>query len=141
MRKGLFFVVLQFCLIAALIWENGWFETMLPELILHLMGIVLGIWSILSMRKSKLNIFPELRQEAKLVSSGPYQRVRHPMYAALLLYFLPFAINSIESALLFFCLMTTLIFKINYEENLLGKTFHNYSAYCLKTHRLIPFIY
>jgi protein-S-isoprenylcysteine O-methyltransferase Ste14 len=141
MTKGVIFVALQFGLIAILIWENGWIGLVLTDMIFHFTGIALGLWAIFTMRESKLNVFPELRQEAKLISKGPYKRIRHPMYSAVLLYFMPFAINSIESALSYCCLMATLVLKLNYEENLLSRAFPNYSAYRQKTHRLIPFIY
>lgn len=141
MRKGVIFVALQFGLIAFLIWENGWVGLVLTDMIFHFTGIALGLWAIVIMRESKLNAFSELRQEAKLISKGPYKRIRHPMYSAVLLYFMPFAINSIESALSYCCLMATLVLKSNYEENLLSRAFPNYSAYRQKTHRLIPFIY
>ena len=141
MSKGLIFVCLQFSLITFLIFENGWFSLNSIEIMLHLLGITLGLWAIMVMRSSKLNIFPELRKESRLVAEGPYKEIRHPMYAAVLVYFLPFAINSYPSALAYLGLLVTLILKLNYEEKLLLEAFPHYATYRQKTHRLLPFIY
>jgi len=141
MKKGLLYISLQFGLIAFIFWRDGWLNKGGFDVLLHALGFALGIWAIAVMRNSKLNIFPEIRKGAKVVSKGPYQKIRHPMYTAVLLYFLPFVTNSVASALAYFGLLITLIFKLNYEEKLLKKAFPNYAAYCQKTHRLLPLIY
>ena len=59
----------------------------LPDII-SLVGIVFGLWSVWEMANlGKYNIFPEVPNNATLVTSGPYAFIRHPMYASLIIYF------------------------------------------------------
>ena len=48
-------------------------------------GIALGLWSVWSMRRSRLRMVPEPHPSATLVTTGPYRWIRHPMYTAVLL--------------------------------------------------------
>ncbi len=106
-------------------------------------GILLGQWAILTMRRSKLRLMPEVAKNASLVTVGPYAVVRHPMYTSVLLVgagltFIDF--SSIRTVTLFL-LLIVLISKAAFEESLLVKAFPGYSAYMKKTFRLIPFLY
>jgi len=51
----------------------------------EVVGVLLMIWAIWTMRLSHLNILPDLRGNNRLITSGPYKLVRHPMYIAVLL--------------------------------------------------------
>ena len=112
-------------------------------LIIQLIGVLLGIWSVLVMSKSKLNIAPLPRVGSHLINDGPYRFIRHPMYLSLLLVFVPMMIlnNSVVGWVVFGVFSINLILKLSYEEQLLNQIFENYSDYQQQTWRLIPFIY
>jgi len=79
-----------------------------------------------------------------IVKSGPYNMVRHPMYAAFVLVFLfiPLALGSFWAVLAFFPIVTTVISRILKEENVMLRELPDYSNYCKKVpYRLIPFIW
>jgi len=106
-------------------------------------GVLLGVYAIFSMRKSKLRITPELAENATLIKTGPYKYIRHPMYSAVLLFCLGFFLTNIWSmtAIIYLSLIIILNLKIIYEEKLLNIAFSNYKSYAKKTKKLIPYIY
>lgn len=112
-------------------------------LLLSLSGVILGLWALWEMRKSKFRPTPEVAPETKLITTGPYRFIRHPMYLSMLIVGTALIINSFSFFRLFvlIILLVDLLIKLNYEEKLLGKHFKDYPDYQKKTSRLIPFIY
>ena len=92
--------------------------------------------------KFRFNIFPELLKDSKLVTSGPYRYVRHPIYTAVLMITLAYLINTpkIQNYIMWIVLLSVLVIKLNYEEKLLLKRFPDYREYKDRTKRLIPFL-
>lgn len=133
----------QYILLIWLLWINPKLVDTPVYLVFQISGILLGFWAIFEMQKSKLNIAPNVRKGAILISSGPYFLVRHPMYLALLLFFLPvLSVNqSIAYLLLLSVFIINLILKLSYEEKLLTEKFEMYSVYKEKTWRLVPYVY
>ena len=107
------------------------------------LSLLLVVWAVVTMKLDNISVRPDVRQNARLVTSGPYKVIRHPMYSATLLTFLPFVIDQPSMLLLivFIALLITLLFKINYEEKLLRNHFKEYNCYSKHSWRLIPFIY
>lgn len=113
-------------------------------LTIELVGIVLGIWAILSMGIGRFNIIPDPKEGSHIVTRGPYRLIRHPMYLALLLFTLPLVIADFSwwRGLFWLALLIDLILKLNYEEALLEKKLDGYREYNKqRSYRLIPFIY
>jgi protein-S-isoprenylcysteine O-methyltransferase Ste14 len=103
-------------------------------------GIALAIWALLTMNKSKLNIAPQPRKNAILVTSGPYAIIRHPMYTSIILAMTPLIISHWDSgrfAVLMF-LYVNLILKLLFEESLLRSYFESYEEYMKGSWRVIP---
>lgn len=106
-------------------------------------SIWLAFWSIYTMQKSKLRIFPEPSIDAILITDGPYRYIRHPMYTSVLLGCLGLVLihfNAIRSAV-FILLLVDLLLKLHWEESLLKRKFDSYRKYCDDTFKLVPFIY
>lgn len=86
------------------------------------------------------SILPESR---KLVTSGPYQVIRHPLYlaeavstlGALIVFLSPWALALVAVQI------TLQLVRIHYEEKTLSESFPEYKDYARKTWRLIPGIY
>lgn len=106
-------------------------------------GLVLGIWAVLEMRRSRLSLMPDISEGAHLVTSGPYRLIRHPMYTSLLLVFIPLVVNqgSLLRILALLMLISALILKMEYEEIQLVKTFRDYRVYQARSWRILPGIY
>ena len=80
----------------------------------------------------------------KLVDTGLYGIVRHPMYFATIILFLtiPLILNSIISFIIFLIYPVLIIIRINNEEKVLLKELKGYKEYKKKVkYKLIPFIW
>ena len=118
-----------------------------PDNLFLFSGIIIGIltmiWAVLTMRLSNLNMIPDVKHNSRLVTSGPYKFIRHPMYASVLLVTLILVINHLTllRAGFWLVLLIDLHFKFNYEEKLLLQKFPECLDYKNNTKRLVPFIY
>lgn len=134
-------VAAQFLLIGLLLLTGPWFSFKL--LWLQIIAILLGVWAVQTMHLGHFNIVPDPRPDTQLVEAGPYRWIRHPMYASILLYFLPLII--IDFSLLRLGLYVLLAFslwtKLSYEERLLCQKLPDYADYRLRTKKWIPFIF
>lgn len=86
----------------------------------------------------------QVEQEQHVITTGPYSKVRHPMYTGLLLtaLFTPLALGSYLALISFLFLMPTIISRLIKEEKLLMQDLKGYKDYCIKTpYRLIPLIW
>jgi len=83
----------------------------------------------------------ELAPDQKLVSTGPYALVRHPMYAGALvmLFGMPIALGSWWGLLVTVAMVPALIWRLFEEEKFLARNLPGYVAYQTKVrYRLIP---
>ena len=86
----------------------------------------------------------EVAPDQKVISTGPYAFVRHPMYAGGLLYLLgmPLALGSYWGLLVLGAMMPFLIWRLLDEERFLSKHLPGYTEYCAKVRwRLIPGVF
>jgi len=94
---------------------------------LWLCGLVLGFWPLWHLRTA-FSVEPAARQ---LVTAGPYQIARHPIYASYLLTFTGFLLLHLTVPM---ALVTGLWFfltgvRMRYEEQVLTATFPEYRSY------------
>jgi protein-S-isoprenylcysteine O-methyltransferase Ste14 len=86
----------------------------------------------------------EVEKGQKVISTGPYRIIRHPLYlAASLIYaFSPLALSSYWAMLPLAPLAPLIIFRILNEEKLLIRSLKGYKDYMKKVrYRLIPFVW
>ena len=86
----------------------------------------------------------KVEEDQKVIDTGLYGIVRHPMYSVTLLLFLamPLVLGSIYSFLIFLVYPFIIAKRIKGEEELLERELAGYSAYKQKVkYRLIPFIW
>ena len=78
----------------------------------------------------------------KVVSTGPYALIRHPMYsgALVLLFGTPLALGSWWGLLMFMPMLFTIAWRARDEERFLFKNLSGYKEYCqIVRYRLVPF--
>lgn len=86
----------------------------------------------------------EVQENQKVIDTGLYSVVRHPMYSATLLLFLsmPIVLGSLYSFIIFLSYPFIIAKRIKNEEELLEKELNGYREYKQKVkYRLIPFIW
>jgi len=144
-RVSLFFFIIGF-IIPGLDWRFGW-SHIPSELIIVANALVL-IGYVATFLVLKQNSYAartiEVEKNQKVISTGAYSVVRHPMYLCVLLMYLatPVALGSYWAILPFLSIIPVLIFRIFNEEEVLRRELPGYPEYCEKTrYRLIPYVW
>ena len=86
----------------------------------------------------------ELQEEQKLIDSGLYGVIRHPMYTATILMFvsMPIILGSLWSLIVFAIYPILMVLRIKNEEQVLAAGLKGYSDYQKRVrYRLIPWIW
>lgn len=121
---------------------NAW--TQITSLVFITTSIVLFVWARITLKDFYSGRI-RVKAEHTLVQKGPYHFVRHPAYAAYILFCSGIVIGYISMIGFFgiiFLLIPGFVYRINVEEQLLGNEFgERYLSYSSHTKRLIPFIW
>lgn len=142
--SGLLFVAVF--VIAGFNWRYGW--CMLPEwavwsaVVLFLVGYML--YAEVLRENVYLSRTIEVQAGQKVIDTGLYAIVRHPMYTATILLFLamPLVLSSPLSFALMLLYIPLIIKRIKHEEALLERELEGYGNYMRRVkYRLIPYIY
>lgn len=133
-------------IVAGLGFRFGWY--ILPK------GVVIGasvmfivayvLYAEVLRENTYLSRTIEVQENQKVIDTGLYGIVRHPMYSATLLLFLsmPLVLGSVFSFLIFLIYPFVIARRIKDEEKLLETELHGYSEYKKKVkYRLIPFVW
>jgi protein-S-isoprenylcysteine O-methyltransferase Ste14 len=86
----------------------------------------------------------EVARDQTVISTGPYELVRHPMYASASLYLLgtPLALGSYWGLVVLAAMWPFLIWRLYDEERLLAKELRGYTEYQQRVrYRLVPFVW
>jgi protein-S-isoprenylcysteine O-methyltransferase Ste14 len=107
--------------------------------VLILIGTTVAILALLDLGRS-MSIMPEAR---KLVTSGLYMRIRHPLYLAEEIAVLGFCLQfrTWQAAPILIVHLYFQIRRMDWEEGILAEAFPGYAEYKQCTSRLIPGLY
>jgi protein-S-isoprenylcysteine O-methyltransferase Ste14 len=86
----------------------------------------------------------QVASDQRVISTGPYSVVRHPMYAAALLMFLgiPISLGSWPGLFVLLAVLPALAWRLVDEERLLLRDLDGYADYQRKVRwRLVPFVW
>lgn len=124
----------------------NWSEV--PTILVVIANLVVFLGYLLVFRVFRENTYTsrivEVEKNQKVISTGPYAIVRHPMYVGsiLMFQFTPLALGSWWAFLAFAFLPVVLVIRILDEERLLKRDLPGYPEYCQKVrYRLIPYIW
>jgi len=100
------------------------------------------VWVFLHNKIGNFNTTPNVKPNAKLITTGPYAVVRHPMYLALLTSMAGFSVayGDTYKFVAWAVLLVVLIAKISIEESALQIEFPEYVKYKRDTKMLIPLL-
>ncbi len=108
--------------------------------IMTIAGIVLLAWTHACLGK-EWSVNLQLRDDHRLIRSGPYSRVRHPMYTSLFAIYIGIAVvsNNYGIMLLVIMVVVSLLLRVPKEENMMIEKFGDeYRNYMKKTGRFFP---
>ena len=137
-------VACQFSGIVLACWPVGLLNRGSPwALVLCAIGTALGLYTLWHNPVGNFSVYPEVKPKARLITSGPYRYIRHPMYSALMLMMPGIALynghwlNSVGLLLV----VLAVINKARLEEQLLPALFPQYADYATHTKRFVPWVY
>lgn len=102
-----------------------------------------GVWRVFR-ENSFTSARIELASDQRVISTGPYARVRHPMYATALVMMagIPIALGSLWGLLALVAMMPALVWRMFDEEAFLVSSLPGYTEYKQKVrYRLIPHLW
>lgn len=107
------------------------------------LAFIPGTWAVIVMLPERFNIIPEVRTGSRLVTTGPYRFLRHPMYSSVLLTSLSLVIDApdVFRAVAWCVLFVDLILKMRREEGFLLTAFPGYASYLRDTWRVVPWVF
>ena len=112
-------------------------------LAVFLLGWCMMLWSVRELGRH-YSIFVTRQTEHRLVRTGPYTAIRHPIYLGFIVWMLGFALvfRSWGGAFVWLLAVVGAVRKLRREERYLNDEFpQTYGAYSENTWRLIPYIY
>src|SRR6266403_1332560 len=136
-------IVFANLLVPGLDYRFGWSRvplwlTILSEALV-LAGYLITFWVMKENSFASRTV--QVMEGQRVISTGPYRVVRHPMYfgAVLMLLFTPLALGSSWALPGFLLVGVLIVLRLLHEESVLSRELPGYSEYCERTrYRLIP---
>ena len=131
---------------AGLSFRFGWLMLPFPVSIVFAVVFLLAyaMYAEVLRENAYLSRTIEVQEDQKVVDTGLYGIVRHPMYSATLILFLsmPLVLGSVISFVITLAYIPIIVKRIRNEEKVLGKDLPGYEEYMGKVkYRLVPFIW
>lgn len=132
--------------VAGLDYRFGWSQ--MPAWLVALSSVILlvsyALYAEVMRENAYLSRTVEVQEDQKVVDSGLYSVVRHPMYAVTVWLFLsiPIVLGSWWSLLCFFPYVVVIVFRILNEEKVLEAGLDGYAEYKKRVkYRILPFVW
>jgi len=129
--------------LSGLDFRNGW--SSLPTALVLTANLVVVLGYLVTFWVLKTNSYAartiRVEDEQPVIDSGPYAKVRHPMYTGVLLMMLatPLALGSLAAVPVFLLVPPLFVGRILNEEKILRAQLKGYSSYCERVpYRLFP---
>jgi len=124
----------------------GWSSVPLAAVVAGdvLVALGFGLISLVYRENTFTSATIEVAEHQKVISTGPYAIVRHPMYASASLYLLgtPLALGSYWGFAAIAAMLPFLVWRLLDEERFLAKNLSGYAEYQKRVrHRLVPFVW
>ncbi len=133
-------------ILAGLNFRFGWFK--LPSIAIIIASIIFliayAMYAEVLRENAYLSRTVEVSENQKVVDTGLYGLVRHPMYTSTIFLFLsmPLVLDSILSFIVMLAYPIIIIFRIRNEEEVLEKDLDGYKEYKEKVkYKLIPYLW
>ena len=135
-------VAIQFIVILILLLTNQSIFNNYLSLFISSIGFIFSLYTLYFNQVGNFNIRPEIKSNAKLISSGAYKYIRHPMYFCVLLIMGGVILSDINliNIICYGILIIVLYLKAKKEEMLWSEKMEEYASYKEKTKMFIPFI-
>ena len=130
-------------IVGGLNYRFGWFALPFTVSIIGAVLFLCGylLYAEVMRENTYLSRTVEIQENQRVIDSGLYSVIRHPMYSATILLFfsIPLILGSLYSLLAFLIYPILIVIRINGEEKLLEKELEGYKEYKEKVkYRLIP---
>jgi protein-S-isoprenylcysteine O-methyltransferase Ste14 len=126
---------------------SSWFGGPVPGFVTVISDVLLVCAFYLLFRVLRFNTFAsstvQVEAGQRVISSGPYRMVRHPMYSGFVMIYCltPLALGSYAAVPIFFLLIPTLLYRLVEEEKFLDQELPGYPDYRAQVrYRLIPYL-
>ena len=133
-------------ILAGLNFRFGWFQ--LPQTVIIIASIIFILSYIMYAEVLRENMYlsrtVEVSENQKVIDTGLYGIVRHPMYTSTIFLFLsmPLVLDSLFSFMVMFIYPIVIISRIKNEEKVLERELEGYKEYKEKVkYRIVPFIW
>jgi len=135
-------VSLQFGIIGLMVILGDGVLSSIYAILLFIVGALIGLWALTHNQLGNFHIQPIMRDGSKLITTGIYKYIRHPMYLSVIIMMSAVLLSTVTivESILFIALIVVLTLKAKREESLWLDHNEAYDDYRVNSKLFIPFI-